>query len=239
MKSPVMRRLAVVLAVACLLIPAWSLAGRVYIHFIADFDQASGTDAADFLAKGGVFVVQGPPGVFDVTVDGAGDGILNIAENAFQQPGVLTGILDDPAYDGQIDLTFDVTPSGSISDLVVSLIDDNGGGMIDLIFDDDDGGKLIVDGVSMPLNGGGTDSGAMGPISIWVNLRASLLNVNSWQVTVTDDFGTQVASGLLPLSGPLSLGKVRFIRPGSAANGLWTMDDLVISSPLDPGAVVK
>lgn len=239
MKSPVMRRLAVVLAVACLLIPAWSFAGRVYVHFVADFDQASSTDTADLLAKGGVFVVQGPPGVFTVTVDGAGEGILKVADNGFQQPGVLTGILDKPAYDSEIDLSFDVTPSGSISDLVVSLIDDNGGGMIDLIFDDDDGGKLVVDGVSMPLNGGGTNSGTMGPISVWLNLKGSLLNVNSWQVTVTDDSGTQVASGFLPLTGPLSLAKIRFIRPGATANGLWTIDDLVISSPLDPGAVVQ
>jgi len=240
MKSLLMRRLAVVLAVTCLLIPAWSYASRVLVHFVADFNQTGNGYAADFLAKGGVFVVQGPPGVFKVTIDGAGDGLLNVAENGFQQPGVLTGILDEPAYNSAIDLSFNATPSGSISDLVVSLIDDNGGGMIDLTFEDDDGGKLLVDGVSLPLNGGGTNSGATGPISVWLSLKGSLLNVNSWQVTVTDDFGTQVASGFLPLTGPLSLAKIRFIRPGGAANGgLWTMDDLVISSPIDPGAVVK
>ena len=240
MKSLVMRRLAVVLAVACLMIPAWSLASRVYVHFVADFDEiVGGGDIADLLAKGGVFVVQGPPGLFDVTVDGAGNGILNIAENGFQQPGLLTGVLGQPAYDDQIDLSFTVTPSGSISDLGVSLIDDNGGGMIDLTFDDDDGGKLLIDGVALPLNGGGTDSASTGPIHVWLTLRGSMLNVNTWQLSLTDDFGTQTASGYLPLTGPLSLAKVRFIRPGGAANGAWTMDELMISSPFDPGAVVK
>ncbi|MFT7465231.1 MAG: hypothetical protein ACI9EF_003596 [Pseudohongiellaceae bacterium] len=242
MKSFVLRRLSVALAVACLVIPAWSLATRALLHFVADFDQqiSGGTDTPDFLAKGGVFVTQGPPGVFDIALDGTGEGLLVVGENVFQTPAVLTGELDEPAYNSIIDVEFILDPAGPVSGLVVSFVDDNGGGMIDLEFEETDGGKVNIGGHSLVLSGGSTnDTGDVGPLHFALCFKSTLLNVNTWQLTLTNGLSSQAVSGFLPLTGPLSLAKVKLLRPGSSEKGTWTMDDLVIASPFDTSLVVQ
>lgn len=230
------------MAVVCLLVPTWSLATRVIYHFVADFDATvdPGSEAPpEFEAKGGTLTVQGPPNIFDIVVDGSGAGAVIIAENPFGMAGTLTGSLDEPSYDSVIDIDVLLTPGASVSELTVALIDDNGGGMIDLEFDDEDGGKIIVNGQTVHISSGGEGSGPIGPITVGMHLTASMLNVNSYTVTVSGSFGSHEFSGFLPLSGPLSLAKVKFVRPGNVAGGTWTMDNLVVSSPIQGGLVAN
>jgi len=239
MKSAATRRLLTALVVVCLLVPAWSMAGRVIFHFVANFnvkiDPGVDIPPPDFEAKGGTFAVQGPPNLFDIVVDGTGEGVLLVFENVFGTPGTLIATLNDPAYDSIIDMDVMMTPSGSISDLIISLIDDDNGGMIDLEFDDEDGGKIIVDGESVQIGSPGESAAAMGDIAVSFRLKASLFNVNTWSVTVSGSFGTHKFSGFLSPTGPLSLAHVKFIRPGNTTGGGWALDDLVVSSPSSGG----
>jgi hypothetical protein len=229
------RVFATVLGLLLLSVPASSLFLRDIIHFYSDFNslqsQGPGPGGNDTIfAFGGEIAFEGPPGVFDLDLSGP-DGVLTIGENAMPLNASMVVELEEPTHENVVEIGFDLTMLGGPSPLVVALSDDDGGGMIDMVFEDD--GSVTIGSANMELDGALGSS--VHEMHVLIVLRQALLGVKTWDVVITGPNGSQSLGGVAGTVGPLSLSEFRVVRPGLARSGSWTLDDLVISSPKTGG----
>lgn len=219
---------------ALLILVAFVGPPRAKVLFLADFNPVAGdpNGADEFLAKGGKIVVVGPPDVFHVASAGLGEGVLTVGENAFGAPAVLTGKLDQPAQGAQLDVSLEMTSNAGLSDLVVAIVDDDGGEMIDITFDDQDDGLVQVGGQVAAFDPGGADPGS-GSFHVEVKFKQHLFGLRSWKVILSGAFGVQQFQGFVPGLGSLNIDKLRVVRPGNSRGGSWVLDDMIVSKPLD------
>ncbi|RKY21136.1 MAG: hypothetical protein DRQ55_05325 [Planctomycetota bacterium] len=223
------------LALVLLGLPASSMWLRDIVHFYSAFNayvphSAGGSGPGSILVLGGGVEFSGVPGVFDLDLSGT-DGVLIIKENAQALPAQMMAHLDQPAVAGQINVSFDLGMLNGPSGLVVFVSDDDGGGMIDLVFDDQ--GRLRV-GASSVIELTGAPGSSEYALHADLMLRQGLLGMNTWMLSLRTPNGTVVRSGVLSSVGPLSVGGVGVTRPGLSSGGTWRMDNLLVTSPV-PG----
>lgn len=226
------RRLLVLLAAACLALPAAPAFWRSIVHFYAGFDTAlsQGPGGGQELpALGGKITLSGTPDVFTLEPDPTG-GVLAIALNPLASPAVLLAELEDPAHESEIRVDFDLVQVGGPSGLVIGMIDDDSGGMIDIEFSDD--GSITVGGVHGQL-----DQPAPNVTKeVSVVFRDSAVGPKTWKVSLKGPGGTKIYQGFVLSPGDLSLGEIRIVRPGLSLGGSWKLDELVVSSPVGSGS---
>ena len=226
-------RLLAALALCLLAATATPAFVRNVVHFFADFDsspQGPGSDQK-FEAKGGEFMVQGPPNVFDLDLRAGGDSVLVVGANPFGLPAIMTASLDEPTEQAMVKVETELTPVDGVSDLSVTMIDDNSGGMIDLEFHDDGTVKIgpYVDVIDLTGQGQNADV----TLFVTVVLRDPLVGAKTWQVTLNvPGVFLKTYTGVILTPGPMSLSQVRITRPGpTAVAGTWEVDDLLVTSP--------
>ena len=115
--------------------------------------------------------------------------------------------------------------------MIVGIEDDDGTGMIDILFDDDgvNGGG---DTIPLPDESSEGESGSSEFYDVRLTLTKSSMGVMTWTLEVSSpSLGSKTIGGPLLYAGLMRVGRIRISRPPSPPVGSYAIDDLQVSGP--------
>jgi len=218
--------LPAVLALAVLCLPVSGFMWFGTINYFASFNEPAlptGSGNQAWKAFGGSATVHGPLNIFEVAYPTPEDGEVTIQPNSGSVDADLVCELTKPVAAQLTNISFTLAAVNGFSDLDVRLSDVGDTDILGLEFKGD--GHVVVDGqvVALPLLSGEMD------VMVNVTLETTSLGVQAWRLALSGSSDKVTASGILNVT-TLSVSSIHFLRRAGQVGGIWTLDDVLVTS---------
>ena len=191
------------------------------VHLFADFDVHDEVGA--IVAEIGTFeqIAGGP--AFEVVFASPDEGVLRIGENLTGVAARLRAELASKVESVAAMASFRLTPVNTFGQFEVSFAEDGESGMIDIMFDPD--GRVRVGNQVRDLPGVPGDE-----FEVYVELVDQIWGKTRYEVRIYGEQGTVTLKGDVQQGHADDLAMIDFVRPSSSDDGVWELDDLLVTS---------